>query len=211
VALTILLIAGILAVLTVLFRDELAPATPVEVTRVILLDQAGTQSAPVTASPELLFQSSGWLEPDPWPVKVSTLVDGFVETVFVKEGEAVTNGQILARLDPADVRLLLAEAEADVATAAAGVRDADDRWERIKALGARDAATVERVEAQNAVMQAEGRLRAGQARRDAASLAVERTVIRAPMDGIVLRRYVDPGSKRGRALDNENSADRHAL
>jgi RND family efflux transporter MFP subunit len=39
-----------------------------------------------------------------------------------------------------------------------------------------------------------------------ARLALERTEIRSPMDGVVLRRFVEPGSKRGRALDDPNSA-----
>jgi RND family efflux transporter MFP subunit len=129
-----------------------------------------------------------------------------VENVFVREGEAVTNGQLLARLDAADTKLALAEAEARVSSAAARVVDARDRWERIKGLSLRDVTPAERVEARSAFEEAEGNLAAARARRDAAQLALDRTVIRSSVDGVVLRRYVEPGSKRGRVLDNENSA-----
>ncbi len=206
IALTVLLVAGILALLAFVFRNELLPSVPVEVGRAVLLEQKDGGAAATRTSSELLFQSSGWLEPDPWPINVATLTDGFVENVFVREGEAVTNGQLLARLDSRDAELALSEADADVASAAARAADARDRWERIKGLSPRDVTPSERVEAQSAFEEAAGRSAAARARRDAARLALDRTVIRSPIDGVVLRRYVKPGSKRGRALDNENSA-----
>jgi RND family efflux transporter MFP subunit len=172
--LTVLLVAGLVALLAFVFRDRLLPSTPIEV--------------------------------DPWPIKVATLVDGFVEDVFVREGEAVTNGQLLARLDAADAELALAEAEADVTAAAARVVEARDRWERIQGLSLNDIAAADRVKAQSVFKEAEGKAAATRARRDAAQLALTRTTIHAPMDGIVLKRHVEPGSKRMRDMENEDSA-----
>jgi len=204
--LTVLFVAGILALLAFVFREELLPFAPVEIGRVVLLEQTIDGAAATSASSELLFQASGWLEPDPWPIKVATLVDGFVENVFVREGEAVTNGQLLARLDATDAEIALSEAEAGETSAAARADDARDGWERIKGLPLTDTTPAERVEAQSAFEDAEGKVAAARARLDAAELALARTVIRSPIDGVVLRRYVAPGSKRGRAMDNENSA-----
>jgi RND family efflux transporter MFP subunit len=104
---------GLILLVWMLFRDQLAPAVPVETGRVILLKQEGS-GVPTSGTAELLFQASGWVEPDPWSVSLAVKTDGFVDAVFVKEGELVTNGQLVATLDPTDAQLTLALAEANV-------------------------------------------------------------------------------------------------
>ncbi len=201
------LLLGMLAVLWLVFRDQLTVAIPVDVGTVILLEQeeAETQSA-TSGERELLFQSSGWLEPDPWPVNIAVLTDGFVEDVFVKEGEAVTSGQILAQLDPADATLAKRQAEAEVQRAAAQLEEARDTWRRIRALAERDTTASERTVAEQAVAAREAELSAARIRLETAQLALDRTVIRADRDGVVLRRFVEPGQKRRAAMDDPHSA-----
>lgn len=206
-AIAVLLLGGLVGILVFILRDQLTPAIPVRTGRVILLiDSANASPGSALSEDELLFQASGWLEPDPWPIKVAALTDGFVEDVFFKAGEAVTNGHVLARLDAADAELALREAVAGVEAASAQVTVARDRWERIRALPERDTTPSERVTARNELAERQARLSAAEAERDTARLARTRTEIRSPMDGIVLRRFVDPGSKRGRGLDDPNSA-----
>jgi multidrug resistance efflux pump len=108
------IVAGFASLFLALFRDRLLPAADVEVAMVLatLADSA----APVVAMGNssdggMLFQASGWIEPDPLPVKATSLVDGVVETVNVLEGQAVKKGEPLATLISEDARLVLATAE----------------------------------------------------------------------------------------------------
>jgi HlyD family secretion protein len=108
--------AGLLAAFALLFlalfRDRLLPATTVE-TAIVLATAGGEESsaAPSSGSGSMLFQASGWIEPDPLPVKATALIDGVVDVVHVLEGQAVKQGDPLATLVDADARLALAAAE----------------------------------------------------------------------------------------------------
>ena len=57
------------------------------------------------AEAKILFQASGWIEPDPYPIRVPSLYDGIVDEVFVLEGETVKKGQKVASLIDDDARL----------------------------------------------------------------------------------------------------------
>jgi RND family efflux transporter MFP subunit len=92
-----------------LFRDRLLPAPSVE-TALVLATPGGTETA-VAAEGRLLFQASGWIEPDPLPVKATALVDGVIDLVHVLEGQRVAKDEPLATLVDADAQLALAAAE----------------------------------------------------------------------------------------------------
>ena len=73
------LLGGLLALALFVFRHQLLPARAVDVARVVLLESVTGEQPAATAAPStLLFQASGWIEPDPWPVRVAVLTDGFV-------------------------------------------------------------------------------------------------------------------------------------
>lgn len=264
---TLLPILGIPAVLILLlfllFRERLTPAVPVQTERVILLEQTGPEAAHSTAqAQDMQFQASGWVEPDPWPVRAAVQTDGFVEAILVKEGETVTRGQELARLDPADARLALEAAQLKHRTAAIALEQQDstaamiqarldrasalrqrahaleeearDNWTRIEGLAGQDTSPTERIQAEQqwrqhlaehraaaadlreaeAMLEEQQHTRRMQAlevqqaanRVATAQLALDRTVIHAPMNGVVLRRFVEPGGKRMAGMDDPNSA-----
>ncbi|MCW1923279.1 efflux RND transporter periplasmic adaptor subunit [Luteolibacter arcticus] len=106
------LLAGFALLFLALFRDRLLPAATVE-TAIVLATVGGEKSsaAPASGSGDMLFQASGWIEPDPLPVKATALIDGVVDVVHVLEGQAVKQGDTLATLVDADARLALAGAE----------------------------------------------------------------------------------------------------
>ncbi len=60
------------------------------------------------------LQASGWIEPDPFPIRVTSLYDGVVKEVFVLEGELISAGQKLVSLVDEDVRLAVKLAEQEV-------------------------------------------------------------------------------------------------
>lgn len=102
---------GFALLFVALFRDRLLPAPDVRTT-IVLTTTGDAKDTPATASPgSMLFQASGWIEPDPLPVKATALIDGVVDQVHVLEGQLVKQGDTLATLIDADAKLALAVAE----------------------------------------------------------------------------------------------------
>jgi len=98
-----------------LFRDRLLPATEVKVA--VVLATAGETTLLASGGPAegaMVFQASGWIEPDPLPIKASALIDGVIDKVEVLEGAAVEQGALLATLVDDDARLALAVAQGKV-------------------------------------------------------------------------------------------------
>jgi len=94
-----------------LFRDRLLPAADVNVATVIATpaEQPGLAVSNKSTG-AMLFQASGWIEPDPLPIKATALIDGVIEQVHALEGQLVKKGETLATLVSYDTRLALATA-----------------------------------------------------------------------------------------------------
>jgi RND family efflux transporter MFP subunit len=106
------IIGGFAVLFLALFRDRLLPAPNVEVGVVLATTSVPLNGGTKTASTgAMVFQASGWIEPDPLPIKATALIDGVIDTVHVLEGATITKGELLASLDDADARLALAAAE----------------------------------------------------------------------------------------------------
>ena len=100
------LLLGFALVFALLFRDRLLPAKTVAVVPAVGIEEAVSVSAPSTGGiGKMLFQASGWVEPDPLPIKATALTDGVVDEVKVLEGQLVKKGDLLATLIGIDTRL----------------------------------------------------------------------------------------------------------
>ncbi|MDR7191335.1 efflux RND transporter periplasmic adaptor subunit [Luteimonas terrae] len=106
--------------------------------------------------------------------------DGRITRFLVSDGERVERGQVLAELDDTDYRLQLREAEVALRTLEADVT---------RRRGLRD----EGILAPAAVEQAEAQLASARANRDAAARQVGFTRLRAPYEGVVVRRLAATG------------------
>ena len=120
---------------------------------------------------------------------------GRVISVAVQEGAAVIAGQELARVDPTQADAALRSALANLQGADAALREAEQANERADGLLKKGAGT--RADLDSATKT----LFAAQASHDQATAQVakarstqDNTVLRAPRDGIVTARYVDPGA-----------------
>jgi HlyD family secretion protein len=100
---------GFLIILGLLFGKRLLPAITVETAPVITIRageaiSSGEQNASPTSRTKppgkgpLLFQASGWIEPDPYTVYLSTLINGVVDEVHALEGQAIKKGDLVATL-----------------------------------------------------------------------------------------------------------------
>jgi HlyD family secretion protein len=103
------LLLGFVFFFGLLFRDRLLPATKVTVFPAVAIEEKSApgnsrEKAP-SATGKLLFQASGWIEPDPLPMRATALTDGIVEEVHILEGELVKKGDLLATLIGIDNRI----------------------------------------------------------------------------------------------------------
>ena len=141
-------------------------------------------------------------------VDVGSQVSGQVQTVAVDFNDRVTKDQAIAMLDPAPFRSRLKQAQADLASARASVneaqatlKNAEADHERKRDLVARqlvarseaDLALAVRDQARARVTSAQASVQQRQAAVDNAELDVDYTVIRSPVDGVILLRAVEPG------------------
>jgi HlyD family secretion protein len=142
-------------------------------------------------------------------IQVAARTAGVIHDVYVHEGDQVTKGQILARLEDDEPRLQAASAQADVRQAKAQVdllkvqlSTAHREYDRLQGLIATNFVARQKVDqAQDAIRQAEAQLEAqqaviaaAQAKANQAAYNEELTIIRAPADGRIVRRYANPGA-----------------
>ncbi len=127
-------------------------------------------------------------------VRLALPLSGVVESVLVEPGARVEKGQTLLRLDTRryEIRLRAAEAglneiEVDLAEAALELSRQQELFERLVTTES------DLNEAQRAVSRLKAQMIQREAVRDEALLDLERTVLNAPRDGVVLERRVEPG------------------
>ena len=125
-------------------------------------------------------------------VQVSPDVSGLVTEVRLKNNQHVNKDDVLLVLDRPRFELALHQAEASVAAVAVALAQARRENERNRNL--KDLATTEQVEeGQSKVDQLIAQLNSARAQRDVARLNLDRTIIRAPVNGIVTNVDLRPG------------------
>ena len=141
-------------------------------------------------------------------VEVGTEVSGTIETVEADYNDIVTTGQVLARLDPEQLEARLRQAKAALALSRARVQDADatimetrNRLRRTRELLNKGLSSQENLDIAEAAFRRAEASRAiaaaqviqAEAVLDAEQTALSKAVIRSPIDGIVLKRSIEPG------------------
>ena len=178
---------------------------------------AKAESGPLTAA----VSATGTLNPVV-SVQVGSQVSGQIKEILVDFNSPVKSGQLIARLDPETYQHRVRQAEADVDAARAGqgvqqaevarsranLSNAQRDYERKKTLVEKNfISPAERDTAQNtldaaraSLASAEAQVKSGdavvrqrEAQLAAARVDLERTSIKAPVDGIVVKRSIEPG------------------
>lgn len=142
-------------------------------------------------------------------IAVAARRGGVVREVYVNEGDRVVAGQILARQEDDELRLAVQSAQATVAESRAqlGMTEVEltaarREYDRLSRLASTNFVAAQRLDqARDTIASAEARLssqrsaiQTAEARLAEARYNQELTVIRAPMDGRIARRYAQPGA-----------------
>lgn len=184
------------------------------------------ESGPLTAA----VASTGTLNPVV-SVQVGSQVSGQIKEILVDFNSIVKAGQLIARIDPETFQLRVRQAEADleatraavsvqraeVARAMANLMDAQrdmerkillvekkfiSASERDKAQTTFDAAKASAQVAEAQVRNSEAIVRQRESQLSQARVDLERTAIRSPVDGIVVKRSVDTGQTVAASLQS---------
>jgi multidrug efflux system membrane fusion protein len=128
-------------------------------------------------------------------IAIHAQVDGVLQSVEFTEGQSVTKGQLLARIDPRVYQAGLEQAKAKKAQDQAQLASAETDLDRFVTLLGRNAETQQNVDHQRAlVAQIKATIDADQAAIDSAQVQLDFTSITSPVDGRIGIRQVDPGN-----------------
>ena len=154
-----------------------------------------------------LLNATGYVIPQT-KADVASKATGRLEKLEFEEGSPVKEGQIIARLESQDVIATLNQAAANVevsrtelAKAEADLKEANFALKRAEQLLTQkyvsrelyDAAVARHAKAVASVDSARAHITAAEAARRAAQVAVDYTLIRAPFDGVILKKHADVG------------------
>ncbi len=121
-------------------------------------------------------------------------VSAVVLQVLKENGDVVKHGDILVKLDEISIRDNLASAEDNARNAASALDQADRALQRLKTLRASGMTSMQAMDdAEVRRNSAQSELSASKARAVVARQQLQRTVVRAPFDGVVSERKVSAG------------------
>jgi RND family efflux transporter MFP subunit len=169
--------------------------------------QAASNAAAPAATPYSAV-ADGKADVEGGIIQVAARTAGIVRDVYVQEGDTVTKGEVLARQDDDAARLAVQTAQANLEQARSQtaltetqLTAAQREVDRLKPLLAPHFISTQAVDqAQDAVRNADATLDAehaavgvAQTQLDQARYALDQTLVRAPVDGRIVRRYANPG------------------
>lgn len=170
--------------------------------------QGGNAAVTAPQTPYAVI-SNGKVDVEGGVIEVAARRAGIVLDVLVQEGDIVSKGQVLARLEDQDTQLAVNAARAQVTQAETAMnltnvnlRAAQREQARLQGLADQNYVAKQRVDtAGDTVAQAQATLASQRAAVQSARAELARaqynqelTYVRAPMDGKIVRRYANPGS-----------------
>ena len=151
--------------------------------------------------------AAGKIDVEGGVIQVAARTAGVVREVDVQEGDSVTKGQVLARLEDDQLKLAADQASAAADQARAQIallqaqRDAAarelHRLEQLKQFAAAQAVDKQRdvvTQADASIAAQRAAVATAQAQLATTRYQLELTAVRAPADGRIVRRYANPGS-----------------
>jgi len=127
-------------------------------------------------------------------VRLAADVSGFVSAVEVKDNQEVHKGDVIFRIDQARFELALRQAEAQMASSQAALDLAKSDLDLYQKLGDASVTRQKIQQAETAVQQADAAHQQAIVARDTAQLNLDRSTIRAPVNGILTNFSLQPGN-----------------
>ena len=135
-------------------------------------------------------------------VAVGSEVSGKIVELFADYNSAVTNGQVLAKLDASTYERQLEQAEAELESAQASLKLAEANFRRAQDLrGLELVSQADFDQSEASLAQAKAALRMKEANLSKVRVDLEKTTIFSPMDGVVISRAVDVGQTVAASLN----------
>ena len=196
----ILIVVAILAVAGVAFFVYRRTSQKKQATAQQAQQQAANRPVPVVAAPvqqrDVPIYLDGLGNVTAFKtVTVRSQVDGRLDQVLFKEGQAVKTGELLARIDPRPFENQLAQAQGALARDQAQLKAAKVNLDRYRQLVAKKLIPPQQADDQAALVgQLDGAVQVDQATIKVARLNLDYANIRSPIDGVTGVRIVDPGN-----------------
>ena len=180
----------------------------------VLLEACGSGSAaapgtPTAGTSPYATIANGKIDVEGGLVEVAARRAGVVRDVMVQEGSVVRKGQVLARLEDDDsvlavnsARAAVAQAQSQLALTKVTIQAAQREYQRLQRLKASQVVAQQQIDqagdtlatAQAQLTVQEAGVQTARAQLAQAVYAEDLTIIRAPMDGRIVRRYANPGA-----------------
>ncbi len=126
-------------------------------------------------------------------IELSPRFQGVVKWIGVTKGDSVTNGQVVVLLDDTEYRARLRETDGRMAVAKVALEKAELIWARTRKLAKEEVESKQvEDEARLAVDSAKASIQEIEGQRELLLTYIDWTVIRSPINGVVLEKLVDP-------------------
>ena len=127
-------------------------------------------------------------------VQIKSKASGRVEDLPVEEGDVVKKGNLICRLDQTDILADVEQAKANLDIAKVELKQAQNTFDRKEQLfGKALISEDERDQAALALAQAKAQIIRATTALDQANVRLDETIVTAPIDGVILQKYVEVG------------------
>ncbi len=152
-------------------------------------------------------------------IEIKSKASGRIEELPIEVGDFVKKGDLIARLDQKDERAELEQAKANLAIAEAELKQAQHTYDRRDQLFAKGLVSEEEIgQIELSLATAKGKLLQAQTALERAQESFAESIVRAPIDGIILQKYVEEGQIIASGVNNVGGgtpiadiADMHAV
>ncbi len=126
-------------------------------------------------------------------VRLAPDVSGLVSEVLVHDNQDIQQGDVIFRIDQARYKLALQQAEAKLASSKAALDMANRDLTRYRKLNNTTVTQQKMEQIETTTMQAEATYRQAELDHDLASLNLERSSVKAPVNGVITNFSLQPG------------------
>ncbi len=142
---------------------------------------------------QIIVSANGVIQPID-RIEIKSKASGLIEELPIEEGDFVKSGDLIARLDQRDEKAEVAQSQANLDIAEAELKQAQRTFDRRDLLFQRKLISEEeRDQMELSLAIAKGKLLQATTTLDRAKERLSESIVRAPIDGIILQKYVEKG------------------